>query len=200
METDQQNTLPAEENSETNPNTQVADKNDVPYTRFQEKNTQWKERGDIIEKKDARIAELEAKQDEQRQEALRKAGDIDTLLQESQSKNVKYEETLKKQGEELGAYRQGLVDQVPEERRYVTEGMSIPNLQKFVQEEQVTVNAGKTDSSRAGTQAKGEFGGYDSKMEWVTKDSEGYEKAKNKAEGDKFGDMFLPKPNPFAEN
>ena len=175
------NTPQAEENSVTNPSTQAAEKQDVPYGRFQEKNAQWKERGDMLEKKDARIAELEAKQDEQRQEALRKAGDIDTLLQESQSKNVKYEETLKKQGEELGAFRQGLVEQVPEERRVYTEGMNMATLQKFVQDEQVTANAGKTDSSRAGTQAKGEFGGYSSPAEWAAKDQEGYQKARSVA-------------------
>ena len=32
------------------------------------------------------------------------------------------------------------------------------------------------------------------------KDPEGYEKAKNANAGDKFGDMFSPKPNPFAGN
>jgi len=177
METEQTNTPTAEDNSVPNPSTQADDKNDVPYTRFQEKNAQWKERGEVIDKITAENAELKAKQEDARQKALKDAGDIETLLQESQSKNVKYEETLKKQGEELGAFRQGLVDQVPEERRVYTEGMNMATLQKFVADEQVTANAGKTDSSRAGTTAKGDFGGYSSYAEWATKDPKGYEQA-----------------------
>ena len=175
MAEEQTNTPTAEDNSVPNPSTQADDKNDVPYTRFQEKNAQWKERGEVIDKITAENAELKAKQEDARQKALKDAGDIETLLQESQSKNVKYEETLKKQGEELGAFRQGLVDQVPEERRVYTEGMNMATLQKFVQDEQMTANAGKTDSSRAGTQAKGDFGGYSSYSEWATKDPKGYE-------------------------
>ena len=169
------NTQQAEENRETNPSTQAAEKQDVPYGRFQEKNTQWNERGKIIEQKDGHIAKLEAEKEETRQEALRKAGDIETLLKESQSKNVTDAETIKKQGEELGAFRTGLVDQVPEERRYITDGMSIANLQKFVSDEQTSANAGKTDSSRAGTTAKGDFNGYSSFSEWATKDPKSYE-------------------------
>ena len=176
METEQSNTPQAEENSETNPNTQVADKNDVPYGRFQEKNAQWKERGETIDRINAENAELKAKQEDARQKALKDAGDIETLLQESQSKNVKYEETIKNQGEELGAFRQGLVDRVPEERRVYTEGMNMETLQKFVADEQVTANAGKTNSSRAGTTAKGEMGGYSNAAEWAQKDPTGFTK------------------------
>ena len=170
------NTQQAEENRETNPSTQAAEKQDVPYGRFQEKNTQWNERGKIIEQKDDHIAKLEAEKEGTRQEALRKAGDIETLLKESQTKNVKYEETIKQQGEELGGYRTGLVDQVPEERRYITDGMSIANLQKFVSDEQTTANAGKTDSSRAGVTAKGEMGGFSNAAEFAQKDPIGFQK------------------------
>ena len=177
MAEEQTNTPTAEDNSVTNPSTQADDKNDVPYTRFQEKNAQWKERGEVIDKITAENAELKAKQEDARQKALKDAGDIETLLQESQSKNVKYEETLKKQGEELGAFRQGLVEQLPEERRVYTEGMNMATLQKFVSEEQTAVNAGKTDSSRAGTTAKGDFNGYSSYAEWAQKDPKSYEEA-----------------------
>jgi len=174
MSEKQIDTQQAEENSVPNPSTQAAEKQDVPYGRFQEKNTQWNERGKIIEQKDDHIAKLEAEKEGTRQEALRKAGDIETLLKESQTKNVKYEETIKQQGEELGGYRTGLVDQVPEERRYITDGMSIANLQKIVSDEQTTANAGKTDSSRAGTTAKGEFGGFSNTTEWAQKDPVGF--------------------------
>ena len=36
-------------------------------------------------------------------------------------------------------------------------------------------------------------------MEWVTKDPKGYEQAKEKENGGRFGDIFTAKSNPFAE-
>ena len=50
-------------------------------------------------------------------------------------------------------------------------------MRKFINKTQSNMNAGKTDSSRAGTTAKGEFGGYGSHAEWASKDAEGYKKA-----------------------
>ena len=61
------------------------------------------------------------------------------------------------------------MNQLPEERRVYAKGMDMATLQKFVAEEQVAVNANKADSSRAGTTAKSEFGGYDSIEEWAMK-------------------------------
>ena len=66
-----------------------------------------------------------------------------------------------------------IVNQVPEDRRYITDGMSMGNLQKFVQDEQMVANSNKTSSARAGETAKGEFGGYGSLAEWATKDPKG---------------------------
>ena len=191
------NTPQAEENSVTNPSTQ-ADKNDVPYTRFQEVNGQKNQFKSENESLKAELAKQKAQQEDARQEALKKNSEFETLYNEADTTAKKLAEQNKALTNDLGAFRTGLVEQLPEERRVYTEGMNMATLQKFVQDEQTTANAGKTDSSRAGTTAKGEFGGYDSKMEWVMKDPEGYEKAKNANAGDKFGDMFSPKPNPLA--
>ena len=43
----------------------------------------------------------------------------------------------------------------------------------------MAVNANKLDSSRAGTTAKGEFGGYSSAAEWAAKDPKGYQEARS---------------------
>ena len=147
----------------------------------------------------AELDKLKMAQEDARQEALKKNSEFETLYNETDSTAKKLAEQNKVLQSDLNSYREGLVNQVAEERRYITDGMSIPNLQKFVQEEQMAVNAVKTDSSRAGTSAKGEFGGYNSKMEWVTKDAEGYEKAKNQTTGDKFGNIFTPQANPYAD-
>ena len=170
------NTPQAEENSVTNPSTQAAEKQDVPYGRFQEKNAQWKERGDMLEKKDARIAELEAKQEEARQKALKDAGDIETLLKETQSENAKYKDQIGVYKANEEQERADMMKQVAEDDVEFTSGMNNATLRKFINKTQSNINAGKTDSSRAGTTAKGDFGGYSSHAEWATKDPKGYQK------------------------
>ena len=170
------NTQQAEGNSETNPSTQ-ADKNDVPYGRFQEVNqakNQFKSENESLK---AELDKLKMTQEEARQDALKKNSEFETLYNETNSMAKKLSEQNKALQGELNSFRDGLINQVPEDRRYVTENMSIENLQKFVTEEQVTANAGKTDSSRAGTTAKGEMGGYDSWEEFASKDPQGAEKA-----------------------
>ena len=172
----QGNTQQTEGNSETNPSTQ-ADKNDVPYGRFQEVNqakNQYKSENEGLR---AELDKLKMAQEEARQDALKKNSEFETLYNESDSLAKKLAEQNKALQSDLNSFRDGLVNQVPEERRYITDGMSIANLQKFVSEEQVTVNAGKTDSSRAGNTAKGDFGGYSSWAEFAMKDPKGAEKA-----------------------
>ena len=174
-EEQQGNTQQAEGNSETNPSTQ-ADKNDVPYGRFQEVNqakNQFKSENESLK---AELDKLKMAQEDARQDALKKNSEFETLYNETNSMAKKLSEQNKALQGDLNSFRDGLINQVPEDRRYVTENMSIENLQKFVTEEQVTANAGKTDSSRAGTTAKGEMGGYDSWEEFASKDPQGAEK------------------------
>ena len=175
MANEQSVTPQAEENSETNPNTQVADKNDVPYTRFQEVNglkNQFKSENEGLK---AELEKVKAAQEDARQEALKKNSEFETLYNEADTTAKKLTEQNKALQSDLGSFRQGLVEQLPEERRVYTENMNMATLQKFVQDEQVTANAGKTDSSRAGVTAKGDFGGYSSYAEWATKDPKSYE-------------------------
>ena len=178
----QGNTQQTEGNSETNPSTQ-ADKNDVPYGRFQEVNqakNQYKSENEGLR---AELDKLKMAQEEQRQEALKKNSEFETLYNESDSMAKKLSEQNKALQGDLNSFRDGLINQVPEERRYITDGMSIANLQKFAQEEQINVNANKTDSSRAGNTAKGEFGGYGSHAEWAEKDPSSYEREKQNSFG-----------------
>ena len=170
----QGNTQQTEGNSETNPSTQ-ADKNDVPYGRFQEVNqakNQYKSENEGLR---AELDKLKMAQEEQRQEALKKNSEFETLYNESDSLAKKLAEQNKALQGDLNSFRDGLINQVPEERRYITDGMSIANLQKFVQDEQMVANSNKADSSRAGTTAKGEYNGYSSHAEWASKDPKSYQ-------------------------
>ncbi len=178
MAEEQVNTPQADDNSVTNPSTQANETKNVPYGRFQEVNRQKNDIASKYEEATAKIAKMEAGIETARQESLKKNQEYETLYNEAHSMATKLQEQNKVLQSDLGAFRQGLVDQLPEERRVYTEGMNMATLQKFVQEEQVAVNANKTDSSRAGTTAKGEFGGYGSYAEWAEKDSASYEKEK----------------------
>ena len=177
MAEEQQNTQQAEENSATNPSTEAEVKNDVPYGRFQEVNGQKNQFKSENEGLKAELAKVKAAQEDARQDALKKNSEFETLYNEGNSKWLKTEEQNKSLQADLGAFRQGLVDQLPEERRVYNEGMNMATLQKFVSEDQITANANKTDSSRAGTTAKGEMGGYDTWAEFAMKDPKGAEKS-----------------------
>ena len=170
----QSNTQQAEGNSESNPNTQV-DKNDVPYGRFQEVNQAKNEFKSENESLKAELAKVKAAQEEARQDTLKKNSEFETLYNETNSLNKKLQEQNEAFKGDLSAIREGLVNQVAEERRYITDGMSMANLQKFVQDEQMVANSNKADSSRAGTTAKGEYNGYSSHAEWASKDPKSYQ-------------------------
>ena len=173
MENEVKNTQQTEGNSETNPSTQADAKNETPlheHPRFKEVIAQKNE----VQKQ---LSEYQAKEKAKAEDTLKEKGEFTTLLAQRDATIEDLGKKVEGLSGDLNSYRDGLVNQVPEERRYVTEGMSIPNLQKFVADEQATVNAGKTDSSRAGNTAKGDFGGYGSYAEWATKDPKGYEQA-----------------------
>ena len=177
MANEQSVTPQAEENSETNPNTQVADKNDVPYTRFQEVNglkNQFKSENEGLK---AELEKVKAAQEDARQEALKKNSEFETLYNEA-------DELAKKQAEQIKVYEKKELEEserldakIPEDQRVFTSGMTNAVKAQYIEQLHSSANAGKTDSSRAGTTAKGEMGGYDSWEEYATKDPRGAEQA-----------------------
>ena len=171
------NTPQAEENSVPNPSTQADDKNDVPYTRFQEVNGQKNQFKSENESLKAELEKVKVAQEDARQEALKKNSEFETLYNETDTLN-------KKLTEQIGVYkaneeqeRADMMKQVAEDDVEFTSGMNNVTLRKFISKTQSNINAGKTDSSRAGTTAKGEFGGYDSWQDFAIQDPKGAEKA-----------------------
>ena len=171
------NTPEAEVNSETNPSTQADVKNDVPYDRFQEVNGQKNQFKSENESLKAELAKQKAQQEDARQEALKKNSEFETLYNETDALNKKLteqNEAFKKREQED---RERMMEKVPEEQRVFTEGMSNAVLAQYIEQNQTSANAGKTDPSRAGNTAAGEMGGYSSHAEWATKDPKGYKEA-----------------------
>ena len=170
------NTPQAEENSVTNPSTQADDKNDVPYGRFQEVNGQKNQFKSENESLKAELEKVKVAQEDARQEALKNNSEFETLYNETDTLN-------KKLTEQIGVYkaneeqeRVDMMKQVPEDDVEFTSGMNNATLRKFISKTQNNMNAGKTNSSRAGTTAKGDFGGYDSLAEFAMKDPKGCDK------------------------
>ena len=177
MSEEVKNTPEAEVNSETNPSTQADVKNDVPYDRFQEVNGQKNQFKSENESLKAENAQLKAAKEDARQQALKKNSEFETLYNETDAMNKKLteqNEAFKKREQED---RERMIEKVPEEQRVFTEGMSNAVLAQYIEQNQTSANAGKTDSSRAGNTAKGEMGGYGSHAEWATKDPQGYKQA-----------------------
>ena len=201
----QTNTQTAEDNSVSNPNTQVGETKENPLhenPRFKEvigQKNDWKDKALANEK---RISEYEAKERAEEERILKQKGEFQTILDR---KDVELKDALSKANEwdeYKSARRQAYLEGLPEDKHEIFKALPYDKAEKFYQMETAksgVQNAGMTDSSRAGVTAKGDFGGYSSKMEWVSKDPEGYEKAKNNAGGDKFGNIFAPQGNPFSE-
>ena len=171
------NTPQAEDNSVSNPSTQADIKNDVPYDRFQEVNGQKNQFKSENEGLKAELAKVKVAQEDARQDALKKNSEFETLYNETDAMNKKLteqNEVFKKREQED---RERMIEKVPEEQRVFTEGMSNSVLAQYIEQNQTSANAGKTDSSRAGTTVKGEMGGYDSWQEFAIKDPKGAEKA-----------------------
>ena len=177
METEVKNTPQAEDNSVPNPSTQADVKNDVPYDRFQEVNGQKNQFKSENESLKAELAKQKAVQEDARQVALKKNSEFETLYNETDAMNKKLTEQNEAfQAKEL-AESERLDAKIPEEQRVFTNGMNNAVKAQYIEQLQGNANAGKTDSSRAGNTAVGDFGGYSSHAEWATKDPQGYKQA-----------------------
>ena len=168
-----QNTPQAEENSVSNPSTPAEEKKDSPL----HENPRFKEvigqRNQVREELAKYQAEEKAKEDK----LLQEKGEFKTILAKRdahietlQTENEAYKKKELEESERLDA-------KIPEDQRVFTKGMTNAVKAQYIEQLQSNVNAGKTDSSRAGTTAKGEFGGYSSYAEWAAKDPKGYEQA-----------------------
>ena len=172
MSDEQTNTPQAEENSVTNPSTPAEEKKDSPL----HENPRFKEvigqRNQVREELAKYHAEEKAKEDK----LLQEKGEFKTVL----AKRDAHIETLQTENE---AYKKKELEEsdrldakIPEDQRVFTKGMSNAVKAQYIEQLQSNVNAGKTDSSRAGTTVKGEFGGYSDTATWAKNDPAGFTK------------------------
>jgi hypothetical protein len=140
--------------------------------------------------------QLQKKLDDQANATLKENEEWKTLSEQNEAKLNDALPYKEKYEALYSANKEKLLSRFPEEQQEKYKDKDPEWLESLLEAQ------GKNDftetAERASVPKNQEFGGYSSKMEWVTKDPEGYEKAKKNSEGDKFGDMFMPKPNPFA--
>tara|TARA_R100000700_G_C3174497_1_gene149142 strand:- start:2137 stop:2733 length:597 start_codon:yes stop_codon:yes gene_type:complete len=177
------NTPQAEGNSETNPSTQADEKQENPLhknPRFKEligQKNQWKD--EAIETK-RELSEYKAKEKAEQEKLLKEKGEFQTILDRKEAEIVSLTKSVKQWDEYKTARSQSHLEELSEDKREIYSALPFDKAEKFYEMEKAksdTQNAGKTDPSRAGTTAKGEFGGYSSMTDWALKDPDGYEKA-----------------------
>ena len=172
------NTPTAEGNSVPNPSTK-ADKKETPLhenPRFKEVIGQRNEVRDEYANLKQQLDKYQADEKAKEEKLLQEKGEFQTILDR---KDAELEKAVKKGAmwdDYETARRKTLTDGLPEAKQKFAVSMPLQDLEEFSTLESISANAGKTDTSRAGTTAKGEMGGYSNTAEWAQKDPVGFQK------------------------
>ena len=173
MTEEQVDTPQAEENSVTNPSTKAEEKKESPLHENPRFNEVIGQRNQAREE----LAKIQTEEKVKEDKLLQEKGEFLTVLAKRDARidtlTIENEAFKKRELEESDR----LDDKIPEDQRVFTKGMTNAVKAQYIEQLQSSANAGKTDSSRAGTTAKGEFNGYSSYAEWAQKDPKGYEQA-----------------------
>ena len=167
-----------EENNVENPSTDASKNNDIPYSRFQEVNTQKKELQDQVAKMQEQLNTIDADNKAKREERMKKNEDYKTLLTEKDAEIEKLSGFENKWNDYEATRRDALQSKLPENKQKFASTMNLTDLEEFVDIETANLNKGTgMDSSRVGAKAQdsGEFGGYSSMQEFAMRDPKGCE-------------------------
>ena len=169
-----------EENNVENPSTDASKNNDIPYSRFQEVNTQKKELQDQVAKMQEQLNTIDAENKSKREERMKKNEDYKTLLGEKDAEIEKLSGYKTQWNDYEASRRDALQSKLPENKQKFASTMNLTDLEEFVDIETANLKRGTgMDSSRVGAKAAnaGEFNGYSSYAEWAEKDPNSYEQA-----------------------
>tara|TARA_R100000781_G_scaffold114226_1_gene84514 strand:- start:276 stop:845 length:570 start_codon:yes stop_codon:yes gene_type:complete len=167
-----------EETNATNPSTDASKNNDIPYSRFQEVNTQKKELQDQVAKMQEQLNTIDAENKVKREERMKKNEDYTTLIAEKDAEIEKLSGFKTQWNDYETSRRDALQSKLPENKQKFVSSMSLQDLEEFVDIESTNLNKGTgMDSSRVGAKAQdsGEFGGYSSMQEFAMRDPKGCE-------------------------
>ena len=175
---EEKNENQVEENNVENPSTDASKNNDIPYSRFQEVNTQKKELQDQVAKMQEQLNTIDADNKAKREERMKKNEDYKTLLTEKDAEIEKLSGYKTQWNDYEANRRDALQSKLPENKQKFASTMNLTDLEEFVDIESANLNKGTgMDSSRVGAKAQdsGEFGGYSSMQEFAMRDPKGCE-------------------------
>ena len=167
-----------DENNANNPSTDASKNNDIPYSRFQEVNTQKKELQDQVAKMQEQLNTIDADSKAKREERMKNNEDYKTLLTEKDAEIEKLSGYKTQWNDYEASRRDALQSKLPENKQKFASTMNLTDLEEFVDIESANANKGTgMDSSRVGAKAQdsGEFGGYSSMQEFAVRDPKGCE-------------------------
>ena len=176
------NTPTAEANSVSNPSTKAGETKETPLhenPRFKEVIGQRNEVRDENANLKQQLDKYQADEKAKEEKLLQEKGEVQTILDRKDAELDKANKKGAMWDDYEAARRKTLTEGLPEAKQKFAVSMPLQDLEEFSSLESISANAGKTDSSRAGTTAKGEFGGYSSPEEWAANDQEGYQKARS---------------------
>ena len=176
------NTPTAEANSVSNPSTKAGETKETPLhenPRFKEVIGQRNEVRDENANLKQQLDKYQADEKAKEEKLLQEKGEFQTILDRKDAELEKANKKGAMWDDYEAARRKTLTEGLPEAKQKFAVSMPLQDLEEFSSLESISANAGKTDSSRAGTTAKGEFGGYSSPEEWAANDQEGYQKARS---------------------
>ena len=168
-------TTQAEGNSETNQSTQAKNDNMIPQSRLNEVISERNELRNQIGNLNQKFDGIQADQKAKREESMKKNDEWKTLLDERTTELEKANKVATKWTNYEDARRKTLTGKLSEEKQKFATSMPLTDLEEFVDLETKSVNANITNSSRAGVNPSGEFGGFSSYAEWAMKDPKGCE-------------------------
>jgi len=176
----EENTTQTEANQEQQPSTEASKNNvsdGIPKSRFDEVNNQKNDYKTQVSELQAQLDKYKSDQEAARKAQLEKQGEYKTLLDEANAKLEKSQADVKAWSDYKTSKRESLMEQLTDDSdKSIAEGLSLDKLELYVGK----VNKGNslpTNNARAKSQVpQGEFGGYDSIVEFASKDPKGAEK------------------------
>jgi len=181
-----------------NPSTEASE-NNVPYDRFQEVNAQKKEYASQVGALQAQIDKMNQTTKQQQEAKMVEDGKLKEALDIVTRERDEYKNHSEQWNQYQTDKRDTLMGRLTDDTdKSIAEGLKDLNKLEAYVNKVANVSAPSTTQSRPSSGQVGDFGGYESPMEWLQNDPEGYEKSRNKEKGDSFGNIFTPTKNPFA--
>ena len=185
---DAQTVNPGEQTAQTEQSVQTGNdtnwkslhENEVSYNKkLRSKNQELESKLEVIEKDKAAT----------RQKKMEEAGEYKSIIQERDNTIEKLQSDLNVHSKRYESYKSEILETFSDEDKESFGHLDLTELKKLSKRfNSQNVNVPNVPEGKDAN--LGEFGGYSSAMEWVTKDPEGYEKAKKGGTNDKFGNIF----------